>query len=250
MSLPSIQRDTGSITADHFTATNVDHSYFAVIDGDVDFGLVYYTSRANDFIGNVDGSGSQTWLGGAQSGLQVERLSQSNTSILDVSSISFHNLYDPAVAGYGVWTQRDVQFNLSDRPCRVWDGWWDPTNPLDGGFIAAYLIFAGRLGAAEHKERSTLSLNPLRTSTSVLTGRTIDGICSFARARLYGNTGAAAMTCNVDPGNVSGTLATFPTCEGTPAACLTRSNLARFGGFVKRLKPNTTLNWGVQKVSL
>lgn len=249
MSLPAIKRNLGALSASHLTADGIRHYYFASIDGDVDFGIVRYCSRSADFTGNIDGS-SQTWLGGSQSGLQLKRLSQSNTSILDVSSVSFLNLYDPSLAGYGVWTQRDIQFGLSERPVVVWDAWWNPDDDTDAGYLSSYILYSGRVGATQHKERSELTLNPLRTAEAIQTGRIIDGICSFARARLYGNTGAAAVTCNVDPGNVMGTLATYPTCEGTIAACTLRSNAARFGGFVKRLKPNTTLNWGITKVSL
>ncbi|HQQ75773.1 MAG TPA: hypothetical protein PLB01_00340 [Thermoanaerobaculia bacterium] len=248
--MASIQRDIGTLTADQIQADPYKHYDFVSVDGGVDFGVVRYTNRERNWTGDLDGS-SQTWTGGDNSGLQVERVSQSNTSILDVSSVSFLNVFDTDVAGHAVWGQREIQFGLKDREVVVYDAWWDPDDDTDAGFIDKFILFRGKIGATEHRLRSRLSLVPFRAPGNIPTGRMIqDKVCSFALARLYGNTGEAAMTCNVDPGNTNGTLATFPTCPGTPAACIERDNYARFGGFPRMLKPNTTINWGNVKVPL
>lgn len=235
--MSGIQRDIGSLTESDIQAEAYRHYDFVSIDGDVDFGVVRYTNRASDWTGDLDGS-SQTWKGGELSGLRVERISQSNTSVLDVSTISFLNLFDTGVAGHAIWTQREMQFGLAGRTVTVYDAWWDPDDDSDSGFVDKFVLFKGRIGATEHAVRSTLTLVPFRTPYNIPTGRVMsDKVCAFALAREF-----KGPLCQYAGGDTS--------CTGTIPDCTAKGNIEHFGGFPKMLKPNTTLNWGVVKVAL
>ena len=247
-----LQRDVDSIPEAYFEETDepVNHDYFVRIASDeAEFGILRFTTRALDWTGALDPDpdneedSSATWRGG-DTGVQVERVSQTNSSILDVSAISFPNVYDSVA---GPWTQREVQYSLSNREVTVWVAWWPPDDNSDAAMEGRFILYRGRTGATEHNLRTTLTLQPFRASWAMKTGRPmLATVCGFALKGLYGNTGEAAETCQVG----ATPLSNFPTCGGSLPECIERENEIHYGGFPMMLKPNTVIYIGGQRFTV
>ncbi len=253
-----LQRNIGTVDSSWLESddgpTNTDLFVKIESDPDTEFGILRLTTRSNDWTGILDSrpefgeDSSHTWSGGSL-GPRDLKLSQTNDSMLEVSSVSFLNVNDDT--NLGPWAKRDLQYNLKNRLITIWEAWWPPDDNRDASFQDSYILYRGRIGGREHKEISSLSVNPFGTSWNMRTGSMIQAtVCRFAVSGLYGNTGEAAETCQVDMGDVLGTLATFPTCGGSLVECAERLNEVHFGGEPLMLKPNTTITAGGQRFTV
>lgn len=223
------QRDIGTLTEGLLGDYQINLYYFAKIVGGGE--TLRYSQWPDDTftLDITDGDGAQSWTGGKVD-LQVERVSQSNQSLLDVSSMSFANVYD---AGAGPWTTRQLANTLQGREVTISMCWWPKDSSVLADFIDRYILFRGRIGMVELNERANISLVPFRASWNLKTGRLIGPKCSYVH--MYGD----PESCQF-----AGDFGTFPTCDGTEAACIERGNQANFGGFPLAPKPNTVVVWG------
>lgn len=249
-----LQRDVDSIPEGYFSETAVSivvATFVRIASAEDEFGILRFSTLEADWTGALDPrpeweeDSSHTWRGGS-TGVLVDRVSQTNSSALDVSAISFPNVDDEGTAG--PWTQREIQYGLSGREVTVWEAWWTPgEDPARDAMTGRFIIYNGRSGAVEHNLRTTITLQPFRASWSMKTGRPmLSTVCSFALKGLYGNTGEAAETCQLS----APSLAAFPTCGGSLPECIERENEIHFGGFPIMLKPNTTIYIGGQRFTI
>lgn len=240
------ERDVGTINPARFSDYDsaVIHHWFVKIELPDDE-ILRYTTRTVGWYGALDsanGEGTSVqWLGGE---FQPEdlRVSQTNTSALEVSSVTFGNLiHEPSTPG--PWLNLDLTTGLKNRHVTIWHAWWAPGSSEDDVDLppeGIYILFRGRVGERVHNERSTLSLLPFRSSWNIQTGSQLfPTVCRFAVAGLFKD----ATTCQYTGSETE--------CDGSLVTCRdTMGNEVNFGGHPLMLKPNTLIYVGGQRFNM
>ena len=234
-----LERDVDGLPSARFTSTDeaVNHHYFVKVEWDSD---LRFCTRVRDWTGALDPangeSSSEIWYGGELGPTDV-RVSQTNTAVLEVSSVSFANLDDGS--NVGPWLNRDLVSGLKNRKVTIWQAVWPPYLDEDDDIEGRFIIFRGRIGAREHGEVTTLSLLPFRTSWSMKTGSLLlPTVCRFAMANLFKD----PETCQYGGSET--------TCDGALTTCQSYGNEIHFGGHPLMLKPNTVIQVGTQRFTV
>jgi hypothetical protein len=148
----SFERDLGTITVEELQARNIDWSYFVEIDIKAPVGLVRFTNRKRDFVGELSGDlvpGNPDWI---LSNMNVGSLDQGRQSASSVSQIDFANLD-------WTWTNWANTPGLRKSEIRVWVGWFN----ADGATLSGYFLhYAGRIDNHRCGVRAELALKPGR----------------------------------------------------------------------------------------
>lgn len=246
----ALERDLGTITPSRFEDKDRAqiHHWFVKIELP-SAQILRYTTRPIGWVGSLDPDNGEDvdaeWLGGEFTPEDL-RVSQTNTSVLEVSSVTFGNIIHAATSTVGPWVNLDMTVGLKNRRVTVWHAWWPQADIFEQEYVLAqtpegtYIIFRGRIGERVHNERSTLSLKPFRSSWDIKTGSQIyPTICRFAIAGLFKD----AFTCQY--------VGAETTCDGFLTTCReTMNNEANFGGHPLMMKPNTLVYVGGQRINV
>lgn len=229
-----LQRDIGTVDPD-WLETDPKHHFFVRIELPEE--TLRFTTRRRDWTGALDaanGEGSSaTWRGGDCTPEDI-RVSQTNVSALEVSSVTFGNVEVDGDAG--PWLVRDRTVGLKNRRITVWQAVWPPDDDTDAGIGGVYLLFVGRIGSREHGERTTLRLLPFRSSWNIRMGSQIlPTVCRFAVAGKFKD----PFSCQYAGADT--------TCGGSLAECIEKDNEVNFGGHPLMMKPNTQIFVGGQR---
>lgn len=228
-----LPRDLGSIPVSATQANEAHWYWFVRLDFPAPTGSLRYTNHpAGDKSLNIDGS-TQTWVGSDGSDLQVDRLDQSQQSILSVSAISLTNINDGTGPRFTILANTnwgDGTSGMRDKVVTIWQGWFDPDT---GAFLGAIKLYEGTIDNHELGPRAMIALKPFVTLWARATPWAIPSpTCMYP----YKD----PLTCQYAGSEPVGES----TCGKTRANCVARGNQARFGGCDLMPKPGDTVHWG------
>lgn len=172
------------------------------------------------WVGNIAGS-DETWnpydfLPGG--------LSQTNTSILEVSSVSFRNLD-------GYWARVDLAYGLQNRRVTIWRAQFDAS---DTALVGKTILFDGRIDEVVSSVRSSCTLIPFRSALDVLVPGQV-----YSRTNCMHLAEYKGRFCQYAGG--------LPDCSGLldgPNGCRAHDNIIHFGAFPTLPKRGTSVVWG------
>lgn len=150
-----IERNLGGLATSETDKNAIKFFDFLRIDLPSPVGIVRFTNYPGGYVGDIDGSGSQSWI---PSRVSPSEISWSQQTPADVAWVDLADLEN-------VWSTLMLNYDIEDRPAYLWQGWF---NVLTGASLGNPQMWQGRTEKASRiGSYVRISLVPAQSQLSV-----------------------------------------------------------------------------------